>query len=436
MFKRLLPRGKVAKNAGWLIAGKLMHALLSFAVSLVMARYLGPANYGLINYAAAYTTFFASICTLGINSVIVKEYFDKPDEEGESLGTSLVLRMASSAMSALTIIGIVCVIDRNEPLTKAVVALYSLSLLFQVFENFNTWFQAKLQSKYTAIATMLAYAAASAYKIALLVLGKDVRWFAVATSVDAFFVALVLFIAYHRFHGSRLRFSWRKAKSLLNRSRYYILSGLMISIYGCTDRLMLKQMLDEASVGYYSMAVSVSNIWTFLLSAIIDSIKPVIIEKYNTDRVAFRKYNSVLYSLVFYLSLAVSCAYMLAGDWLIVLFYGESYAPAIAPMRVITWYVAFSYLGVARDTWIVCENKQRYLGGIYMGSALINVVLNLLLIPHWGAVGAAAASLATQFSTIFVFPLLIKDLRPNVQLIWEAITLKEFREGLADREKK
>ena len=82
---------------------------------------------------------------------------------------------------------------------------------------------------------------------------------------------------------------------------------------------------------------------------------------------------------------------------------------------------------MARDTWIVCEGKQKYLVGIYAGAAATNVVLNFFFIKLWGASGAALASLITQISTIFVFPLLIKDYRPNVQLMAKGVLLRGFR---------
>lgn len=147
---QLLRKNKVVKNAGWIIGGKVANKLLAFVVGIFAARYLGPSNYGLINYAAAYATFFASLCTLGINSVIVKSFVDHPDQQGETIGTTLLLRAISSLLSALAIIGIVSVVDRGERLTVVVVALYSIGLVFQVFDTLNYWFQARLQSKYTA----------------------------------------------------------------------------------------------------------------------------------------------------------------------------------------------------------------------------------------------------------------------------------------------
>ena len=127
---------------------------------------------------------------------------------------------------------------------------------------------------------------------------------------------------------------------------------------------------------------------------------------------------------MFYLSILASVGICLIAPLFIRIVYGEAYLPSVSPLRVIVWYTAFSYLGVARNAWVVCENKQKYLKYIYLGSALINVGMNLLLIPIWGTVGAAVASLLTQFSTIFIFPLFFRELRPNVRLMMEGILLK------------
>lgn len=145
----------------------------------------------------------------------------------------------------------------------------------------------------------------------------------------------------------------------------------------------------------------------------------------RTLQYRLKRYNRQLYALVFYLSVAVSAVITLLARPAVSLLYGEAYLPAVRPMQVITWYTAFSYLGVARGAWVVCEGKQKYLTPLYIGSALVNVALNFLLIPCWGATGAAVASLLTQISTTFVFPLLLRPLRPNGLLMCQAVLLRD-----------
>ena len=225
-----LLKSRVVKNAGWIIGGRIVHMLCAFIISLFTARYLGPGNYGLINYATAYTTFFYSICTLGINSILVKGLIDEPEYEGETLGTSLVLQGIASILSSLMIIGIVKLVDGQEVITVFVTALCTIGLIFRVFETIRYWFQAHLLSKYSAITSTVAYILTSVYRLVLLIRGKSVSWFALATAIDYLVVAVLLFVFYKICKGPKLSFSKRQAKRLLKMGVPFILAGLMVSI--------------------------------------------------------------------------------------------------------------------------------------------------------------------------------------------------------------
>lgn len=418
-------KSKEIKNASWLIGGRIAQMILSLFVGVLTARYLGPGNYGLINYGTAYVTFFTALCGLGLNSVIIKDFVDHPDEQGEAIGSALTMRLISSILSSIMIIGIVSIIDREESLTITIVALCSISSVFHVFETFHYWFQSRYQSKITSIAGFCAYGLTSVYKITLLILGKDVKWFAFATSIDYIAVAVFLILAYKKYRGPTLSFSFRKSKALLKISYHYILSTLMISIYGQTDKLMLKQFLGEHEVGYYATATGICAMWTFVLQAIIDSLYPTILRLYSENKEAFKRKNKQLYAIVFYISCFVSLGILLLGDWGISILYGAEYAPAGLPLKIVTWYTAFSYLGVARNAWIVSEGKQRYLKYMYLSAAVINIILNAVFIPLAGTAGAALASLITQIFTSMIMPCFFKEMRPNVKLMLEAILLKD-----------
>ncbi len=426
MIKKLFKSATV-KNAGWLIFGKVAQMVISLVVGLLTARYLGPSNYGIINYATAYTAFFISFCSLGINSVLVKELVDNPEQEGIVIGSSLLLRAVSSFLSAGVIVCLVSILDAGEKTTIIVTALCSISLLFNIFETFNYWFQSKLNSKVTAVATLIAYVGTSVYKIILLALEKSVEWFAFSTSLDYFLLGVLLLICYKKYGGEKLGFSKSVAKRILSKSKYFILPGVMVSVYGYADKFMLKQMLSEADVGFYATATTLCGMWSFVLMSIIDSMYPSIMQSFKTDKQLFEKKNRQLYAVVFYIAVAISVAFCIFGDWIILILYGEAYLPAAMPLKIVTWYTAFSYLGVARNAWVVCEDKQKFLKFIYIAAAISNVILNLIFIPLWGTSGAAAATLITQIFTVFVAPFFIKDFRKNAKLMLEGIFLKGIR---------
>ncbi len=429
MLKKI-KNNKVLSNISWILAGRIFYMLINFIVGVISARYLGPSNYGLIGYAAAYTTFFTSICSLGINSIIVKEFIDNPKKEGEIIGTTLILKLISSFMSLITIIGISLLVDKGDFLTTFVISLYSISILFNIFETFKYWFQSKLQSKYVEISTTIAYLIMALYKIVLLVTGMSVKWFALSNSIEFIAVAISLYIIYRKKGGPRLSFSTSQAKNLLNKSYHFIISGMMVALYNSTDRFMLKQMASDTEVGYYTIAVTISSLSGILLSAIITSLTPVIMKSHNKNKKEYEKRNKQLYAIVFYISILVSLFITLFSNLIISILYGEKYLASIGVLRILTWYTAFSYLGVARDPWIVCEKLQNCLKYIYIPCAICNIILNYYMIPILGAEGAALASLITQIGTIFIFPLLIEKLRPNVKLIINAILLKGIKKNI------
>ena len=427
VIKNLLDKSKKsieAKNFSWLISGKIVQMIISLIVGLLTARYLGPSNYGLINYSTTYITFFAALCTLGISSVIVKNFTDKPDEVGTTLGTTLFLRIISSVISGLIIVGIVSVIDKGEPLTLAVTAIVCISLLFQPFDAFNYWFQYKYKAKVIAIVSLAAYVSVAMFRAVLLFQGRDVRWFAFATALDYLVVALLITLAYVKHNGPRLKVSLAKGTELLASSYHFILSSLMVAIYGYTDKFMLKQMLNETEVGYYSTATAICGMWVFVLQAVIDALYPTIMTLYNQDKNAFERKNRQLYAIVFYVGIGVSIIISIFAPLGIRILYGNDYLPATLPLRIVTWYTAFSYLGVARNAWIVCEGKQKYLKYMYVLAAVINICLNLIMIPIIGTAGAALASLITQVFTSIILPYCFKEMRPNAKLMIDAILLK------------
>lgn len=419
---------KEVKNAGWMIGGKIAQMLLQLAVGVLSARYLGPDNYGLINYATAYVTLFTPLCTLGINSVLVKALVDEPDSQGNTIGTTILMRAISSAVSMLLIVGLVWFLDKDSPAAIYVTAICSVSLLFHVFDTINYWFQAQYRSKIPSIITLIGYIATSAYRIILLIQKASVYWFALASTVDYIVIAMLLLIMYRRCGGQRLSASVERGRALLGKSHHFILSGMMVVIYGQTDKLMLKYFLDESEVGYYSAAATICAMWTFVLTAIIDSVYPTIMRLHAVDMAAYERKNRQLYCIVFYCSMFVSLCLTLLGKVAIGLLYGAAYLPAIVPLQIITWYTAFSYLGVARNAWIVCEGKQKYLKYIYAIAAGMNVCLNVLLIPLCGAAGAAAASLITQIMTSIGLSYFIPAMRPNAKLMLQAITFQGLKE--------
>lgn len=408
-----MENNKVIKNASWIIGIQIIKSIFNLAISMFTARLLGPSGFGLINYAASIVAFVVPIMNLGINSILVKEIISYPNKEGETLGTAVVMSVVSAFFCILGIFSFTSLINRNEKETIIVCTLYSLLLIFQALEMIIYWFQAKLKSKYTSVVALISYILVSIYKIFLLSTQKSVRWFAISNALDYMLIAFAALIIYRRMGGQRFSFSLKTAKRLLGASKYYIISNLMIVVFSQTDRIMLKLMIDDAETGYYSVAATCAAMTGFVFSALIDSFRPMVFEYKKTDEIRYEKSIIMLYSIVIYLSVIQSVLFTLFAPLIISVLYGSAYMASVSVLQIIVWYCTFSYLGGARDIWILAENKQKHLLIINALGAFMNIMLNGILIPLLGADGAAIASVATQMFINYIFVLIYKPTRRN-----------------------
>ena len=409
------------KNASWIIVCRIIQSLISLVIGMISARYLGPSNYGVITYVSSVVAFTLPIMQLGLNQTLVKEFVQSPEREGKILGTSLVINILSGIVSMIGSVAFVFLVNAGERETILVCILYSFTLLFQATEMTQYWFQYQLLSKYPSIATLCAYVVVSLYKIFLLVTQKSVVWFALSNVLDYFLISVILMVIYFKVGNQRLSFDWRLGREMLSRSKYYIIPSLMVMIFQHTDRIMIKLMMGEAETGFYSAAITCVGISGFVFSAVIDSMRPVILEEKGKDQARYENRVAQLYAIITFISLAQSIGMTVLAKPLVNLLYGAEYAPTAGILCVAVWYVTFSYYGSVRNVWILAEGKQRYLFGINVIGAAANVLLNLLLIPRWGGIGAAIASLITQFFTNVIIGFVFKPIRENNRLMLKGL---------------
>lgn len=414
-------KNKIFRNASWIIGCRILQAIFSLVITMLTARMLGPANYGLINYAASIVAFVVPIMQLGLNNILVMELVNSPDDEGEILGTSIAMSVCSAFLSIAGVISFSLVANKNETETIIVCALYSVLLVFQSLDLIQYWFQAKYLSKYTAITTLVASLLVSVYKVFLLVTSKSIFWFALIYAIDYFIISVTLIVIYKRLKGKRLCFSARRAADLLKKSRYYMLSSFMTTIFAQTDKIMLKLMVGSDATGYYTAAYTCATITTFVFAAIIDSFRPSIIEAKALGEKNFEKGMTRLYSIVIYVSLAQGVAVTLFSKLMINVLYGADYLPAVATLQLVIWFTVFSYIGSVRNVWILAEEKQKYLWIINLLGAVVNIVVNYFAITAWGIMGAALSSVVTQFFTNVLLGFIIKPMRKNNVLMIKAL---------------
>ena len=262
-----------------------------------------------------------------------------------------------------------------------------------------------------------AYVVVSAYKIFLLASGKSVYWFAVVYSIEYGIVGLSLLAIYHKQKTQRLAVSLAMAKKLFARSRYYIFSSLMVSMFQNTDHIMLKMISGDSENGVYTAAITCAGVFSFVYAAIIDSMRPVIFSKKKEGALDYENNIAKLYCIVIYLALVQSLGFTLLAKPIVLVLFGNEYIAAVPVLQVLVWYISFSQMGRIRNVWILAEEKHHFLWKINLLGALMNIAINAITIPLFGAVGAAFASLITQCFTNFVLGFVLKPIRKNNQIL-------------------
>lgn len=424
-----LKKSKNVRNSAWIIGQQVFQMLLQLVVGVLTARYLGPSNYGSLNYTASFVVFFTSVATLGMDGVVIRKIIEHPEKEAEYLGSCMGLRLISSLLSIISVSIIVYVLNPSEPIKLLLVILQSFQLSFKAIQILDAWFQRYLISKYVSIGKMIACIVVSAYKIFLLMSSKSIIWFAFSNSLTDGVIALLEIYFFSSLCGKKLRFSLRTGLDVLHDSYHFILSGIMVAIYGQMDRIMIGQMMSDLDVGYYTTATAICSMWIFVPSAIITSFQPTIMElKKRGDEILYLLRLKQLYSFIIWLCIIVSVLIVILGKMIVFILYGAEYFGAIPALRIVIWCETFAMIGSARGIWIICENKNKYVKYYLAIGAVINLVLNAVLIPSMGINGAAIATLITQITTSVIAPLLFKETRIHSRIVLDAFLLRWFFE--------
>lgn len=393
------------------MGGKIVNMLLQFFVSLATARYLGPSNFGTINYVAAFVSFFSSISSLGLAVIIIKEIAIDKCDNNEVIWTSIWMRFGTAVLSTISIIALMFITNRNDSMIVQIAFLESLSILFSAFDTINYYFQARLLSKWSSIAEVLAYVGMSLYRIYLLATNADIVWFAFATSTDMIFLTVFLMIFYIRIEGFRPKFNWQLGKRLLKQSYHYLIAGLITILYAQVDRIMLGNMLDKASVGYYSATLTISTLWSMIPTALIQSISPILYDAAEKDRTFYLRRLRQSYAVLFWLNATYSIFVGAFAHWIILLLYGKDYLAGTAALRIVVWYYGLSTMSTLNQVYLANDGKNKYINLFCIAGLVTDVVLNFALIPIMGINGAAIATLITHIVIQIVMPYAFKETR-------------------------
>jgi PST family polysaccharide transporter len=418
---------RIVANIVWLFGDRILRLGVGLLISVWIARYLGREGFGLLSYSLAFVELFLPAAMLGLSQIVVRDLVNEPERRHETLGTAFVLRLAAGGASLAAAVAAIMVLNPGDGLSHLLVLLMATTLLWQAFDTIDLSFQAQVRSKYAVIARNSSFLVLAVVRLILVLTAAPLVAFAAAVAVEGLLTAVGLVVA-HRICGESMRL-WRVARSrataLLRASWPLMFSGLAIAVYMRIDQVMLGEMLnDPAEVGLYAAAVRISELWYFIPGAVVSSVAPALIQAKKNDAQLYERRIQQLLNFMALLAYAVAIPVSLLAGPLVWLLYGADFVAARATLAVHVWAGLFVCLGLAQNTWLLNEGLTRFtLASTALGAAL-NVALNLVLIPDYGAFGAAIATLVSYGITVVVIGFLYAPTRPMGWMILKAMLLR------------
>ena len=416
---------KIVDNIGWLFFDKVLRMGVGLLVVVWVARYLGPQQFGMYSFATAFIGLFGAVAGLGLQSIVVRDIARNPACKEETLGTAAALQLLGGLLAYGLILGTIFWLRPADALTKWLVAILGSVMLFKACEVALYWFESQVLSKYTVWVQNASFMVFAAVKVALILGNAPLLAFAWATMAEAAMVALLLLVMLGlRGPGlQKLKVSLARAKVMLTDSWPLMLSGLAIVVYMKIDQIMLGQMLGDEEVGIYSAATRISEVWYFIPMMIVASVFPAILDAKKHSEALYYQRLQRLYDLMVWLSVAVALPMTFLAAPIVALLYGPAFAEAGTVLAIHIWASVFVFLGVASSQWFVAENRQILSFQRALVGAIVNVILNIILIPYLKSSGAAIATVISYSIVAIFFDFFQKETKPMFYMKISAFNL-------------
>jgi O-antigen/teichoic acid export membrane protein len=412
LFKKFnLNIKKYIANTTWLFVGQIANGIITFTVGILVARYLGPADYGILNYIISFVALFAPLVDLGLKDIVIREIVNDNNNKEQYLGSAFVIKLIAAILTFLLIILLINNVE-NEPNTRYLIWVLAAAYFFQSFNVLSFYFYATVKAKFIVYAQILRLIVSALVKLLFIFTQANLNNF-IYLIVGENILEIISLLFFYQLNKQSIhlwKFNKNTVKFLLSNSWPLILSGIAVSVYMKIDQIMLKHLAGAEELGNYVIAVKLTELWYIFPVLILNSIYPGIVLAKNSNSKRFESRVQFLSDTFTLFSIAISIVITFLAQNLINILFGSKYQTAGNILMIYVWSTFFVYSGTLSQKLFLVENIQ--IIGMYTTTfgMIINIVLNLLLIPQMGGKGAAIATLISYaLSAVFLNYLFLRS---------------------------
>ncbi|ORT51869.1 hypothetical protein ST37_04065 [Vibrio sp. qd031] len=379
---------------------------LGVGITVWMARYLGPEQFGVFNYALSFVILFTVLINLGLENIVVKTIINSPSNEGETLASSLLLRAMGGCVFFISTITLINYIRPNDSIVHHLVIILSIGYLFKIFEAIRYWFEAHVKAKFSSIIEVLALTTSVVIKAILILNDAPLIYFAWAVVGEMVVMALGLSVLFMIKYGKPLKTLKPKRKrvqSLFYEAWPLTLASALYMIAAKIDQIMLGNMIDSEAVGVYAAAVKLSEGWFFIPAVIATSLYPTMLSAKKNSRVLYIERTQHLLNLMAIIGISAAIFVILIANPLVNFVFGTEYQQSASVLIVHILGGIFVAISGISYRYLISEGLQKY--SLYRGltGVVVNIIMNFFMIPQYGVMGAAISTVVSQFMALYLF---------------------------------
>lgn len=392
-------------------------------MSVLTAHYLGPGDFGLLNYAIAFSTFFHVVTNVGFDATLVKDLLERPERRHMALSTAIALRFFVACLMLVVALVTSHLFDPGRQQVLLMVGLLGTAFIVQSAETIEYWFQSRQEIHRTSLARLSAFVVSAVFRLWLIFSGKSLVWFSAGLLVEAAFSSLFLVASFRQTELQLPVFQFKKdvARHLVIHGIPMIFSTMIWYVYSRLDQVMVGRILGDAAVGYFSVSTRIVEVFIFVPSALSASILPVLVGLHQESDSQFNKKVQSLFDMIFLMGVAICGLLYFGAPFLIQYSFGSSFLPAAEALSVQGFVCLFTFFGVASQQVFIARNQTRVLLWRNTLGAAMNLLLNLVWIPKYGILGACYATVASTFCVNVLANLLLANARPLFRMQCQAV---------------
>ena len=388
---------RIAKNTVALFTAQFVTTILSLILYIYIARSLGDVIFGKYSFAIAFAGIFAAFSDLGYNTLLIREVARDKTQASKYLNNVLCIRALLSLVIFALITIIINVIGYPED-TKNVVYIFGIYTLITSFAAvFKVTFRAFERMEFEAGINISVSILRFSLGLLVLFLGYGLIELALVFLFSGIFDALLSFlICKRKFVKPKMELNFDFWKSTIKIAVSLSMLSMFALIYGRIDTIMLSMMKGDAVVGWYNAAYGLvlgfKPIPQLFMNALFPLMSSYFVSSNNSLKIIYER----SFKYLFILGLPLAIGITLLADRIIFLLYGAQFYPSIIALQILAWDTNLMFLYMCSAFIMVSTGKQNQMVFIAGSTALINVALNLLLIPSFSYVGAAIATIAAE----------------------------------------